>query len=194
MDLTSLLQGPIGQQIIGSATQQLGINQSQAQTAVGAAIPVLLAALNKNAQSGDAAGIANALNKHDGSILDNLAGFLNQGNAQQEGLGILGHVLGNKQENVANQIGKESGLNTGQVLKILAIVAPIVMGFLGKQKQQNNLDSNGIAGLLGGLVGGSNPASGGINLGGFEKLLDQDGDGKLGASDVMGLLGGFFKK
>ena len=194
MDLTSLLQGPIGQQIIGSATQQLGINQSQAQTAVGAAIPVLLAALNKNAQSGDAAGIANALNKHDGSILDNLAGFLNQGNVQQDGLGILGHVLGGKQENVANQIGKESGLNTAQVIKILAIVAPIVMGFLGKQKQQNNLDSNGIAGLLGGLVGGSNQASGGINLGGFEKLLDQDGDGKLDASDVMGLLGGFFKK
>jgi len=194
MDLSSLLQGAMGQQIVGSAAQQLGINESQAQTAVASAIPLLLTALNKNAQSGNASGIANALNKHDGSILDNLSGFLNQGGNQQDGLGILSHILGGKQENVANQIGQQSGLNTGQVIKILALVAPIVMGFLGKQKQQNNLDSNGIAGLLGGLVGGNNAASGGINLGGFEKLLDQDGDGKLGASDVMGLLGNFFKK
>jgi len=194
MDLTSLLQGSIGQQIVGSAASQLGINESQAQTAVGAAIPFLLSALNKNAQNGDANGIESALNKHDGSILDNLSGFLGQGGNQQDGLGILGHVLGGNQNNVTNSISKESGLDTAQVLKILALVAPIVMGFLGKQKQENNLDSNGIAGLLGGLVNGSNSASGGINLGGFEKLLDQDGDGQLGASDVMGLLGGFFKK
>ena len=193
MDLSSLLQGAMGQQIVGAAAQQLGINESQAQTAVGAAIPFLLSALNKNAQSGDASGIANALNKHDGSILDNLSGFLNQGGNQQDGLGILNHVLGGNQQAVANSIGQKSGLDSGQIIKILALVAPIVMGFLGKQKQAQGVDNSGLAGLLGGLVGGSNPASAGINLGGFESLLDQDGDGKLGASDVMGLLGKFFK-
>ena len=194
MDISSLLQGAIGQQIVGTAAKQFGINESQAQTAVTTAIPLLLRALNKNAQNGGANGIANALNQHDGSILNNLAGFLGQGGNQQDGLGILGHVLGNNQDNVANAIGKQSGLDAGQVIKILALVAPIVMGFLGKQKQENNLDSSGLAGLLGGLVGGTSSASGGINLGGFEKLLDQDGDGKLGASDVLGMLGGFFKK
>ncbi|MBF0598168.1 DUF937 domain-containing protein [Faecalibacter rhinopitheci] len=193
MDLSSLLQGAMGQQIVGSAAKQLGINETQAQTAVGAAIPFLLTALNKNAQSGGANGINSALEKHDGNILDNLAGFLNQGGNQQDGLGILNHVLGNNQSNVANAIGKQSGLDTGQVIKILALVAPIVMGFLGKQKQQNNVQAGGITDLLGSLVGGTNAASAGVNLGGFEKFLDQDGDGKLGASDVAGLLGKFFK-
>lgn len=194
MDLSTLLQGSMGQQIVGAAAQQLGINESQAQTAVGAAIPFLLSALNKNAQSGGANGIENALNQHDGSIFDNLSGFLGQGGNMQDGLGILGHVLGGNQQTVANNIGKQSGLDSGQMIKILALVAPIVMGFLGKQKQAQGVKSDGIAGLLGGLVGGTNQASGGINLGGFEKLLDQDGDGKLDAGDVMGLLGGFFKK
>ena len=193
MDLSSLLQGAMGQQIVGSAAKQLGINETQAQTAVGAAIPFLLTALNKNAQSGGANGINSALEKHDGNILDNLAGFLNQGGNQQDGLGILNHVLGNNQSNVANAIGKQSGLDTGQVIKILALVAPIVMGFLGKQKQQNNVQAGGITDLLGSLVGGTNAASAGVSLGGFEKFLDQDGDGKLGASDVAGLLGKFFK-
>ncbi|MDM1074060.1 DUF937 domain-containing protein [Empedobacter brevis] len=196
MDFTNLIQGAIGQQVVGSAAKQLGINESQAQTAVAAAIPFLLSALNKNAQNGGAEGISNALNQHDGSILDNLSGFLNQGGNQQDGLGILGHVLGNKQQNVEAAISQQSGLNMQQVTQILALVAPIVMGYLGKQKQSESLDSTGIAGLLGGLVGGSSAQAnqGGINLGGFEKLLDQDGDGQLGLGDAMGLLGGFFKK
>ena len=196
MDFTNLIQGAMGQQIVGSAAKQLGINESQAQTAVAAAVPFLLSSLNKNAQGGGAVGISNALNQHDGSILDNLSGFLGQGGNQQDGLGILGHVLGNKQQNVESAISQQSGLNTAQVTQILALVAPIVMGYLGKQKQSAGLDSNGIAGLLGGLVGGSTTQTNqsGVNLGGFEKLLDQDGDGQLGLSDAMGLLGGFFKK
>ena len=196
MDFTNLIQGAMGQQIVASAAKQLGINESQAQTAVAAAVPFLLSALNKNAQGGGAEGISNALNQHDGSILDNLSGFLGQGGNQQDGLGILGHVLGNKQQNVESAISQQSGLNMGQVTQILALGAPIVMGYLGKQKQSAGLDSNGIAGLLGGLVGGSTTQTNqsGVNLGGFEKLLDQDGDGQLGLSDAMGLLGGFFKK
>ena len=196
MDFTNLIQGAIGQQIIGSAASQLGINESQAQSAVSAAVPFLLSALNKNAQNGGAEGISTALDNHNGGILDNLSGFLGQGGNQQDGLGILGHVLGNNQQNVETAISKESGLNMGQVTQILALVAPIVMGYLGRQKQSEGLDSNGIAGLLGGLVGGSNATAnqGGINLGGFEKLLDQDGDGQLGLGDAMGLLGGFLKK
>ena len=75
MDFTNLIQGAMGQQIVGSAAKQLGINESQAQTAVAAAVPFLLSALNKNAQGGGAEGISNALNQHDGSILDNLSGF-----------------------------------------------------------------------------------------------------------------------
>ena len=196
MDFTNLIQGAIGQQIIGSAANQLGINESQAQSAVSAAVPFLLSALNKNAQNGGAEGISAALDNHNGGILDNLSGFLGQGGNQQDALGILGHVLGNNQQNVESAISKQSGLNMGQVTQILALVAPIVMGYLGRQKQSEGLDSNGIAGLLGGLVGGSNTTSnqGGINLGGFEKLLDQDGDGQLGLGDAMGLLGGFLKK
>ncbi|MCA4776384.1 DUF937 domain-containing protein [Empedobacter stercoris] len=196
MDFTNLIQGAIGQQVVGSAAKQLGINESQAQSAVAAAVPFLLSALNKNAQTGGAEGISNALKQHDGSILDNLSGFLGQGGNQQDGLGILNHVLGNKQQNVASAISQQSGISVGQVTQILALVAPIVMGYLGKQKQSEGLDSNGIAGLLGGLVGGTSTQSnqGGVNLGGFEKLLDQDGDGQLGLGDAMGFLGGFFKK
>jgi hypothetical protein len=193
MDLNSLLSGSIGQQIIGSVASKIGVDEGQAKTAVTSAVPMLLSALNKNAQNGNAEGIANALEKHDGSILDNLSGFLGQGGNQQDGQGILGHILGDKQQNVESAISQQSGLSTNQVTQVLAMVAPIVMGFLGKEKQAQGADSSGIQGLLGNLLGGATSGEG-INLGVFEKMLDQDGDGKLGASDVMGMLGGFFKK
>lgn len=196
MDISSLLQGPEGDQLVSGIVNRLGIDNKQAQTAISSAIPFLLTALNKNASNGDAQNISNALqNKHDGSILDNLGGFLNSGNFA-DGAGILGHVLGGKQTQVENAIGKTSGLDGSQVTQLLAMLAPIVMGYLGKKKNEQGLDAGGLTGLLGSLVGGA-AESNQREMSTIEKLLDQDGDGNA-MDDVMDLgsklLGGFFKK
>ena len=192
MDISSLLQGPMGQQMINGVANQLGIKNEQAQMAVSTAVPLLLSALNRNASSGDAQNIANALERdHNGSILDNLGGFLNGGNFS-DGASILGHILGGKQVQVENAIGKSSGLNTSQIAQILAMVAPIVMGYLGKQKQSNGLDASGLSTLLGGLVGGATQSNQ-REMSTIEKLLDRDGDGSV-IDDAMDLLGGFFGK
>lgn len=196
MDISSLLQGAMGQQMVSGVVNQLGIENEQAKMAISAAVPLLLTALNKNANSGDAQNIANALERdHDGSILDNLGGFLQGGNFS-DGANILNHVLGGKQAQVENAIGKTSGLNSGQIAQILAMLAPIVMGYLGKEKSQNGLDAGGLSSLLGGLVGGASQTNQ-REMGTIERLLDQDGDGDA-MDDVVDLgsklLGGFFGK
>ena len=77
MDISNLLQGAMGQQMVDGVVNRLGIESDQAKLAISAAVPLLITALNKNANSGDANNIANALDKdHDGSILNNLSGFL----------------------------------------------------------------------------------------------------------------------
>ncbi len=196
MDISSLLQGAMGQQMVSGVVNQLGIKNEQAQMAISAAVPLLITALSKNANSGDSQNIANALERdHDGSILNNLSGFLNGGNFS-DGAGILSHVLGGKQPQVENAIGKSSGLNAAQISQILAMVAPIVMGYLGKEKKQNGLDAGGLSSLLGGLVGGTAQTNQ-REMSTIERLLDQDGDGSA-MDDVMDLgsklLGGFFGK
>lgn len=196
MDISSLLQGAMGQQMVSGVVNQLGIKNEQAQMAISAAVPLLITALSKNANSGDSQNIANALERdHDGSILNNLGGFLNGGNFS-DGAGILSHVLGGKQPQVENAIGKSSGLNAAQISQILAMVAPIVMGYLGKEKKQNGLDAGGLSSLLGGLVGGTAQTNQ-REMSTIERLLDQDGDGSA-MDDVMDLgsklLGGFFGK
>ncbi|MFK8060920.1 MAG: DUF937 domain-containing protein, partial [Polaribacter sp.] len=165
------------------------------------ALPVLMKAMERNASTPEGAeGLMGALSgKHDGSILDNLGGFFGGGvdeSAKQDGAGILGHILGAKQQGVEQVIGQKSGLDAGSVANILKVAAPLVMGMLGKQKKEQNVsDSNGLGGLLGGLLGGASNSGPVTKEQTFlEKMLDSDGDGSI-IDDVAGMvLGGSEKK
>ncbi len=61
------------------------------------------------------------------------------------------------------------------------MLAPIVMSYLGQQKQQQNVGADGLGGLLGGLLGGSQaaaaPSSGGVIADMASSILDRDRDG-----------------
>lgn len=193
MDLSSLLNGPIGQTVISSVAGKFGMDPNQAESAVSAAIPAILNGINNNAQSEEgAASLNKALEKHDGGILDNIMGMFG-GDTQeleQDGSGILGHVFGGDQENVAQGIAKKSGLSMQQIIPILTMLAPIVMGYLGKQKKETNTDQGGLGGLLGGLLGGGgSKSSGGGIMDMVTGMLDKDKDGSP-LDDIMDM----FKK
>src|SRR5690606_38980796 len=102
------------------------------------AAPVLLGLLQKNASTSEGASSINkALEKHDGSILDNLSGLLGS-DTLSDGKGILGHILGNKQNSLEKSISKKTGVSAVNVSKIITMIAPIVMGYLGKQSKNNS--------------------------------------------------------
>jgi len=72
---------------------QVGAPEDRVQSAIGMAIRALLQGLERNASNPqEATALVSALRKdHDGSLLDNLGGFLNSFQ-QGPGAGILGHV------------------------------------------------------------------------------------------------------
>jgi len=186
--MDSLLQTLLGQlsgDSLGAITDQLGIDEGTAQKAVGLALPLLIGSLNRNSSSADG---AQALTKavardHDGSILSDLASNLMQPKVQEDGLAILGHVLGAKKENVGNSLGKASGLDSAQVIQLLSMLAPVVLGAIGKAQRQKNLDAQGVASLL---TQEREQAS--STLPGIAQLLDMDGDGDV--TEEMINLGG----
>src|SRR5690625_6930865 len=105
-------------------------------------------------------GLIRALKKHDGSLFDNIVGFL-QGNANKDGNAILGHIMGDKRNEIQTAISKDSGVSLASVQKILPLLAPIIMGFLGKQSKNNNVSNGCVFGvLLGGMIGGGYHRSG----------------------------------
>ncbi|WP_299061012.1 DUF937 domain-containing protein [uncultured Polaribacter sp.] len=194
--ILDILNSDLGKQIISGVSGSTGNDSSKTSSVLTMALPVLMKAMERNAATPEgAAGLMGALSgKHDGSILDNLGGFFGGGvdeSAKQEGAGILGHILGSKQQGVEQVIGQKSGLDAGSVGNILKVAAPLLMGVLGKQSRESNVtDSNGLGGLLGGMLGGSNTANEQSFL---EKILDADGDGSI-VDDVAGMVLGGGKK
>ena len=191
--ILDLLNSDLGKQIISGVAGSTGNDSSKTGSVLTMALPVLMKAMERNAATPEgASGLMNALsNKHDGSILDNLGGLFGGGvdeNVKQDGVGILSHILGDKQQGVEQVISQKSGIDAGGVGNILKVAAPLLMGVLGKQSRENNVsDSSGLGGLLGGMLGG-NETQNEQNF--LEKILDADGDGSI-IDDVAGMvLGG----
>ncbi len=191
MDLMSLLQGHLTPEVINQMSQETGAAPEQTATAAEGVLSTLLGGLAKNAQGGGADGLLSALDRdHDGSILDDVMGFISGGgqtNAPSalNGAGIVSHVLGDQAGGAAEMISKATGVNENGVLGMMVKLAPLVMGVLGQQKQQQGLDAGGLAGLLGGSVQqqSSNPL---MQM--ATRFLDKDGDGSM-VDDIMGMVG-----
>ena len=187
--LLGLLQG----QDIENLASQVGGNEVEVKNGVMAALPAMLAALGKNAGTEKGAEeLNNALEKkHDGSILDNLSGYLSNPDLK-DGAGILNHLFGNQTSNVANAVSQSSGLDTNGSMKMLQMLAPILMGILGQQKKQNNLDAKGLGSLTSMLASnfGSEAGTSGI-METVTNLLDANKDGNV-VDDIMGMVGKFF--
>ena len=188
--ILDLLGGDLGKTLINSTSKQLGQNKQQTTAAFSAALPLILGAMKNNSSNKSAAaGLLGALDndKHNGGILDNLGSILGgsriDSDVMKDGAGILGHVFGGKEQNVARAVSTKSGLNMSAAMDILKVAAPIVMGFLGKQKRQQNItDGAGIGSLLGGMMGGGGKADQSM----ISKILDADGDGSA-IDDIIGM-------
>jgi hypothetical protein len=189
--ILDLLNSDLGKTIISGVSQQSGQPTDKTSSVLTMALPVLMGAMKRNANTPEgAAGLMGALaGKHDGAILDNLEGLFNGGVDQSvldDGNGIIGHVLGGSQNNVTNALSQKTGIDTDNVMTILKVAAPLVMGYLGKQsKEQNISDNNGMGDLLGNLVGGGSAPPAQQNM--IESLLDGNANGSI-LDDVAGML------
>ena len=192
--ILDLLNSELGKTVISGVSQSTSTDEHKTNSVLTMALPVLMKAMERNAKSESGAeGLMGALQKdHDGSILDNLGDLFRGGvdeEVKNDGSKILGHILGNKQRGVEQVIGQKAGVDSSSVANILKVAAPILMGILGKQTQQKQINSqNDLGGLLGGLLGGN--AHNKKEQSFLEQILDADGDGSI-VDDVAGMvLGG----
>ncbi|MFK7982285.1 MAG: DUF937 domain-containing protein [Saprospiraceae bacterium] len=203
-NLIDLLQSQLSEGLIDQLSKQIGAPKQQTRTAADSILSSLIGGLAKNAQKpGGADALANALdNDHDGSLLNNLNDLIGGGKSAKinprsaNGAGILKHVLGGKQGGIMDMVSQISGLGQGQTGNLMAMLAPIVMGMLGKQKRSSGLDSGGIANILAGALG-TQQKRGGLATTLITNLLDRDGDGSA-IDDVakigMNIFSKFFRK
>jgi hypothetical protein len=144
--LTQLLFSMFGPSLIKQIADIFGIDQKTAQHILTIAIPLLLAALARNAQSQKGADqLHTALERdHDGSVLGNIDEVLTDPSSRK-GDKIIKKVLGPQAPAIAQTLTEQTGVDGARLLQTLA---PIVLGVLGQQTRQQGLDSVGLASAL----------------------------------------------
>lgn len=155
MDLMQMLQNQLQGPLLQQISQQIGASEEETNSAAQGVFAALLGGLAHNSSSEKGLhALDNALqNDHDGSALEDIAGFLGNilhagpENRAANGEGILGHILGAKQPQVAQQLSQSSGLNMSQIMKLLPILAPIVMSVIGKMRNNNSNQGSGAGGF-----------------------------------------------
>lgn len=153
MSILDMLQQHVGDSQVQQISQQIGADPATTQTALQAAMPMLLGAMAQHAQTPEGAGaVEQALGDHSG-MLGNLGGMLGGGGGAGGlggllggamgalgggggGGGLLGRVLGSQQQPVQDGVAQASGLNQDQVKKLLMIAAPIALAAFAHRRSQ----------------------------------------------------------
>lgn len=187
--------------VIIQLSRQLGAQDpNQVKRASHGIVELLLNAVAKNANSQNGDGLYGALKKdHDGGILGDLMSVLGgkkqvDNSSTMNGEGILHHLLGKRQLEAAQVIQQMSGLNLFKSGVLMQLIAPVIMGVVGKQRKSSGLDLGGLAKvLMGGVQQQRTTQASNEGPSIFERLLDQDGDGSM-MDDLLSMGMKFLKK
>jgi outer membrane protein OmpA-like peptidoglycan-associated protein len=143
---------------MGRLSGFLGENKPGVAAAVGGALSALLLGLmRKSAEPGGSEQLLQALKEgeHDGRILNDLGGLLAGGPVTtalaSSGKAVLDSLFAGKATGVADMVASAGGIAKTAGFSLLSILAPIVMGALGKTLQtQSALNPASLAFLLNG--------------------------------------------
>jgi len=155
-NIIELLKNQLNDNLLGKIAGLLGEKKAGVISAVGSALPsILLGLMQKGAEPKGAASLLQMLQegKHDGGILDNLGGLLGGGSKSTDfmssGKNLFGSLFGDKAGGISDLIASASGISKNASSSLLGILAPIVMGFLGKTlKAQGGMSPTGLTNLL----------------------------------------------
>jgi outer membrane protein OmpA-like peptidoglycan-associated protein len=158
INLLDIFKETVGDQLVNQASGYLGESKENTRSALGAILPAILGGLvNKgNSQVGASAILDFLKNQNeDGALLDNLVGLFDGGGATDElvnkGSGVLDFIFGNKSaaiDTILDLVSNSSGIGKSSASSLINMVAPLLMGVVGKSIKDNGLDTIGLEKLL----------------------------------------------
>ena len=150
-NIVSIIMQYLTPDVIGRIADALGLDRGSAQTAVGTAVPALLAGLcNVAALPGGAQKLAESAKQQAGLLegLSSSSGGTTTANLADSGSRMLSSLFGGTHNALAAPIAKAAGLSTGEGASLLGMLAPVVMGAIAKQQGGRSIDAGGIESLL----------------------------------------------
>ncbi|HPK90653.1 MAG TPA: DUF937 domain-containing protein, partial [Dermatophilaceae bacterium] len=140
---------------LAAIAQELGVDESQAAASSRTALEALLGGLQANASDpAGALSLGQALGTHDGSLLGADLGDIDQ----EDGSAIVHNIFGGNTSDVIAQLGGVKGSGgSGLIAKLLPILAPFVLAWLGQKLR----GQGGMGDILGQVLGGAAGGAGG---------------------------------
>jgi hypothetical protein len=192
MVVLELLEEQLNGDVVDRISERIGADPHTTSSAIDTAVPLLLTAMAGNLNDRDQVrSLATAVSEdHDGSILNDVSGYVSR-DRSGAGNGILRHVLGRRRLTVERGLSQLTGLAVHKAGQLLTMLAPLVMGALGRAKRELGLNQRGLVTVLTveqEQLEQSAPAS----MGRLRRILGRT-DGSI-MSNVRGMLGKTFRK
>ena len=156
MDMETIMKMVLQSGALEQVSGMLGVDGKSAESAVEYVMPMLLQGMQGQMKSEDTKyGFLQALNDHSKQDTRDLRKAVQDADVD-DGAKIVKHLLGAQEEEVAAKATKKSGLDTKTILKIMAILAPILMSKMGQTaKTETARSSSGdMMKVVGGLLDG----------------------------------------
>lgn len=194
VDLMEMVKGAVSRSIMEKMGGMAGTSPAQSSGVFEALAGSVLGGLMKKAAApGGAEDIFQAVQKQDPGVLDRLGDLMGGGpgsaDLQKSGMGVLDQIFGGDRSGLVNGIAKALGIDASKLGGLLAMIAPIVMGVIGKYLKNKTLNAAGLGSLLGdqkNFLGKYLPAGLGSQLG----LGNLVGNLQQAAGTVQGTMAG----
>jgi hypothetical protein len=133
--LIDSVQQQLGPNEINQISQQLGVNPAIAQTAVSAALPMILAGMARHAQQPDGATtLDQAIDAHSDTDPSRVIANGPAADASAGSGGLLGRILGMHRDTVTDGVQQASGLDADKTKRLLLMLSPILLGVLARRQ------------------------------------------------------------
>ena len=138
--------------MISRIASALGLDRDDAQKAIAAGVPAILAGFANAASKPDGGQLlSNALAQQSGTLdqLKNAIGSGAEKAVTEKGMGLLSSLMGGGASSaLAGAVGRFAGLDANTSKSLLGLLGPIVAGVVGQQQRSAGLDAKGLASLL----------------------------------------------
>ena len=156
MDMETIMKMMLQSGALDQVSGMLGVDGKSAESAIEYVMPMLLQGMQGQMKNEETKyGFMQALNDHSKQDTRDLRKAVKDADVD-DGAKIVKHLIGAQEEEVAAKATKKSGLDTKTILKIMAILAPILMSKMGQTaKTETARSSSGdMMKVVGGLLDG----------------------------------------
>jgi hypothetical protein len=191
MVVLEMLEERLNDEVVDRISNRIGSDPDTTSSAIDSALPLLLTAMADNINNqNQAQSLATAVSEdHDGSILEDVPGYVSRAGGRA-GAGILHHVLGRRRLTVESGLSQVTGLAVHKVGQLLTMLAPLVMGALGRVKRELGLNQRGLVTVLAVEQEQLEQSAPGA-MGRLKRILGRTNDGSI-MDNVRGMLGKTF--